>query len=174
MLGVSERAVRCFPAVVTQITMLLANVIRCTSDGKGAQVYQGLALAVSVHPFTQVRGQTFIPSPIWACPKVSFSCATSSKSVEKQSSARSLCTCPGMCPCATQGVRCEDSCGRFHPGASRHTLLWGSAAAVKRAVTFQGGWTTKPGPGPRESKGAVHSTGADVKGPRIAISGFCT
>lgn len=138
MLGISERAIRCFPAVVTQITMLLANVIRCTSDGKGAQVYQGLALAVSVHPFTQVRGQTFIPSPIWACPKVSFSCAASSKSVEKQSSARSLCTCPGMCPCATQGVRCEDSCGRFHPGASRHTLSVGLRCSCQKGCDIPG------------------------------------
>lgn len=51
-------------------------------------------------------------------------------------------------------------------------LMWHSAAAVKRAVTFQGGWAAKPGPG--ESKVAVHRAGADVKGPRIVISGFCT
>lgn len=42
-------------------------------------------------------------------------------------------------------------------------LMWHSAAAVKRAVTFQGGWAAKPGPGPGpgESKVAVHQGGCE-------------
>lgn len=140
--------------------------------GKERRYAKGLLWLSQLIPSPRLQGQTFIPSPVWEYHKVNFSCASSSKSVEKQSSARSLCTCPGMCPCATQEARCEDSCCHFHPSASVMLLMWDSTAADKRAVTFQGGWTAKPGPGPGESKVAVHRAGADVKGPRTVISGF--
>lgn len=126
MLGISERAVRCFPAGVTQITLLLANVIR----GMPRACFG--CLSSSLHPGARPDLHPY------ECPKVSFSCASYSKSVEKQSSARSRCTCPGMCPCATQEVRCEDSCCRFHPSASRHTLNVGLRCSCQKGCDIPG------------------------------------
>lgn len=127
-------------------------------------------MAVSVHPFTQVRGQTFIP----------MNALRSVLAVLPTLNLWRSRVLPGpgapVLACVLVRLRRLDVKTAAAASILVHLvtlLMWDSAAAVKRAVTFQGGWTAKPGPGPRESKGAVHSAGADVKDPRIAISGFC-